>query len=53
MSSAVERMPLEQVPTVVDAPRSLAAIAFRELWAEVSERLDLPPARGSGGEDPR
>lgn len=44
VSSAVERMPLEQVPTVVDSPRSLAAIALRELWAEVSERLDLAPA---------
>lgn len=42
VSSAVERMPLEQVPTVVAAPRSLASIAMRELWAEVAERLDLP-----------
>lgn len=40
MSSAVERMPLEQVPTVVAAPRSLASIALRELWTEVSDRLD-------------
>lgn len=40
MSSAVERMPLEQVPTVVAAPRSLASIALRELWAEVADRLD-------------
>jgi len=42
VSSAVERMPLEQVPTVIAAPRSLASIALRELWGEVSERLDLP-----------
>lgn len=41
VSSAVERMPLEQVPTVVAAPRSLAAISLRELWAEVDARLDL------------
>lgn len=41
VSSAVERMPMEQVPTVVAAPRSLASIALRELWGEVSERLDL------------
>lgn len=41
MSSAVERMPLEQVPTVVAAPRSLASVALRDLWAEVSERLGL------------
>lgn len=42
LSSAVERMPLEQVPTVIAAPRSLAAIALRDLWGEVSERLGLP-----------
>lgn len=41
VSSAVERMPLEQVPTVVAAPRSLASIALRELWSEVGDRLDL------------
>ncbi|NLV54715.1 MAG: ParA family protein [Acidimicrobiales bacterium] len=41
LSSAVERMPLEQVPTVVAAPRSLASVALRDLWAEVSERLGL------------
>ncbi len=46
VSSAVERMPVEQVPTVVAAPRSLAAIALRDLWAEVSDRLTLPlPSR--------
>ncbi len=45
VSSAVERMPFEQVPTVISAPRSLAAIALRDLWSEVVERLDLPPAR--------
>lgn len=45
VSSAVERMPVEQVPTVTAAPRSLASIALRDLWAEVSERLTLPPPR--------
>lgn len=42
VSSAVERMPLEQVPTVHAAPRSLASIALRDLWSEVAERLGLP-----------
>jgi chromosome partitioning protein len=41
VSSAVERMPMEQVPTVVAAPRSLASLALRDLWAEVSDRLDV------------
>lgn len=41
VSSAVERMPLEQVPTVIAAPRSLASLALRDLWGEVSERLGL------------
>ena len=41
VSSAVERMPLEQVPTVVAAPRSLASLALRDLWGEVTDRLDL------------
>jgi len=55
VSSAVERMPLEQVPTVVAAPRCLASISLRELWAEVAERLDLPaadPARPGGSSGP-
>jgi chromosome partitioning protein len=41
VSSAVERMPLEQVPTVVAAPRSLASLALRDLWGEVCDRLEL------------
>lgn len=41
VSSAVERMPMEQVPTVIAAPRSLASIALRQLWGEVAERLEL------------
>ncbi len=41
VSSAVERMPIEQVPTVIAAPRSLASLALRDLWAEVAERLGL------------
>lgn len=41
VSSAVERMPMEQVPTVVAAPRSLASLALRDLWGEVTDRLDL------------
>lgn len=41
MSSAVERMGDEQVPTVDAAPRSLAALGYRELWSEVAERAAL------------
>lgn len=41
VSSAVERMPLEQIPTITAAPRSLASIAYRDLWTEVSERLHV------------
>ena len=41
VSSAVERMGLEQVPAVLASPRNLAANAYRGLWAEVDERLEL------------
>ena len=41
VSSAVERMGLEQVPAVLASPRNLAAAAYRHLWAEVAERLGL------------
>jgi cellulose biosynthesis protein BcsQ len=41
VSSAVERMGLEQVPAVLASPRNLAASAYRGLWAEVDERLEL------------
>jgi cellulose biosynthesis protein BcsQ len=41
-SSAVERMGMEQVPAVLASPRNLAAQAYRRLWAEVDDRLDLP-----------
>ncbi len=41
VSSAVERLGEEQVPTVEAAPRSLAAVAYRSLWSEVSERAEL------------
>lgn len=44
-SSAVERMGMEQVPAVVASPNNLAALAYRRLWAEVEERLDIPPGR--------
>jgi hypothetical protein len=37
-------MGLEQVPAVVASPRNLAAVAYRRLWAEVEDRLDLEPA---------
>lgn len=40
-SSAVARMGEEQVPAVLSAPRSLAAVEFRKLWAEITERAGL------------
>ncbi len=43
VSSAVERMGLEQVPAVLASPRNLAAAAYRRLWSEVTERLGLEP----------
>jgi cellulose biosynthesis protein BcsQ len=39
-ASDVERMGLERTVVEVFAPRSRAARAYRELWAEVRERLD-------------
>lgn len=40
-SSSVERMGMEQVPAVVASPNNLAAVSYRRLWAEISERLGL------------
>lgn len=40
-SSSVERMGLEQVPAILASPQNLAAVAYRRLWAEVEDRLDL------------
>lgn len=42
VSASVERMGMEQVPAVLASPRNLAAQAYRRLWAEVEDRLDLP-----------
>lgn len=42
MSSSVERMGMEQRPSVEASPRNLAATAYRRLWAEVAQRLGLP-----------
>jgi chromosome partitioning protein len=42
-SSAVERMGMEQVPAILASPHNLAAVAYRRLWAEVEDRLDLEP----------
>lgn len=47
VSSAVERMGLEQVPAVLASPLNLAAVAYRRLWAEVEDRLDLDAPSGS------
>lgn len=38
-ASVVERMGTERAPVAAYAPRSAAATAFRDLWAEVAERL--------------
>lgn len=46
VSASVERMGLEQVPAVVASPLNLAATAYRRLWSEVEERLDLTPPTG-------
>jgi chromosome partitioning protein len=46
VSSAVERMGMEQVPAILAAPHNLAAVAYRRLWAEVEDRLDLQPRGG-------
>lgn len=43
VSSAVERMGMEQVPAILASPQNLAAVAYRRLWAEVEDRLDLQP----------
>ncbi len=40
-SSAVARMGEEQVPAVVSSPRSLAGLAYRQLWGEATERAGL------------
>lgn len=40
-SSAVARLPEEQVPVVISAPRSLAAAEYRKLWAEATERAGI------------
>lgn len=40
-SSAVARLPEEQVPVVIGAPRSLAAAEYRKLWAEATERAGI------------
>ncbi len=41
LSSSVERMGLEQIPAVLASPRNLSAEAFRQLWADVADRLGL------------
>lgn len=41
LSDPMERMGLEQMPSVLSSPRCLSTTALRELWSEVSEVLDL------------
>lgn len=40
-SSAVARMGDQRIPAVLSSPRSLAAMAYRQLWAETAERADI------------
>ena len=47
VSASVERMGMEQVPAVLASPLNLAAVAYRRLWAEVEDRLDLEHPPGS------
>lgn len=47
VSSSVERMGLEQLPAVVASPSNLAAVAYRRLWAEIEDRLELDRPAGS------
>ncbi len=41
LSSSVERMGLEQIPAVIASPQNLSARAFRQLWGEIEDRLDM------------
>jgi chromosome partitioning protein len=38
-ASVIEQMGTERAPVAVFAPRSVAATAFRDLWAEIAERV--------------
>ena len=38
-ASAVERMGIEEAPVATYAPRTPAALAYRDLWAEIAGRL--------------
>jgi chromosome partitioning protein len=43
-SAIIERMGQRRRPVVASSPKSPAAAAYRELWAEVARRLELEPA---------
>ena len=47
-ASVVERMGLMRTAVEDFAPGSRAALAYRELWAEIRERLMPPPAEPAG-----
>lgn len=42
-SSHIEQMGLERAPVESFAPRGVAAKAYRELWAEIQDRLGITP----------
>jgi len=47
-ASVVERMGVERAPVATFAPRSTAAVAYRQLWAEVAGRLWPTPVGAAG-----
>ena len=38
-ASVIEQMGVQRAPVAVYAPKSPAALAFRELWADIAARL--------------
>ena len=46
-ASAVEQMTVRREPLIVFAGKSPAALAFGQLWDEVSDLLKLPPVEGA------
>ena len=41
--SEIERMSVRRAPVPASAPRSDAALVYRELWAEIAERIGVAP----------
>ncbi len=47
--SAIERMSVRRAPLPASAPGSAAALLYRQLWAEVRERMHSAPPAVAGG----